>query len=206
MAALLQLVKLCSRKRRAVEEFLSRQDKINEELARKRFIRDMDFETKVSEPAVMSAIVITKSNRNERGLDELRNGDLRTNGYQNWDKASFKKRLRVSRDTFQFILAEIKELIKKEPTRISPDSTCYPVRFFFTFFLRSSSDARLYAHRRIMRPDELSFVVRRSRRTTKDSSSRRIIHHVPVFILKTHNQTNYRCLPKFVQMDNASLV
>ena len=74
------------------------------------------------------------------------------------------------------------------------------------FFLRSSSDARLYTHRRIMRPDELSFVVRRSRRTTKDSSSRRIICLVPVFILKTHNQTNYRCLPKFVQTDNASLV
>ena len=58
----------------------------------------------------MSAIVITKSNRNERGLDELRNGDWRTNGYQTLDEASFKKRLRVSRDTFQFILAETKDL------------------------------------------------------------------------------------------------
>ena len=56
---------------------------MNEEVARKCFIRDMDFETKASEPAVMSAIVITKSNRNERGLDESRNGDWRTNGYQN---------------------------------------------------------------------------------------------------------------------------
>ena len=120
MAALWQLVKLFSRKRRAVEEFLSRQYKINEEVARKRFIRDMDFETKASEPAVMSAIVITKSNRNERGLDELRNGDWWTNGYQIWDEASFKKRLRVSRGTFQFILAEIKDLIKKVPTRMKP--------------------------------------------------------------------------------------
>ena len=82
MAALLQLVKLFSRKRRAVEEFLSHQYKINEEEARKRFIRDMDFETKASEPAVMSAIVITKSNRNERGPDELRNGDGQN---QNWE-------------------------------------------------------------------------------------------------------------------------
>ena len=115
MAALLQLVKLFSRKRRAVEEFLSRQYKINEEVARKRFIRDMDFETKASEPAVMSAIVIPKSNRNERGPDELRNRDWWTNGHQNWDEASFKKRLRVSRDTFQFILAEIKDLIRRSP-------------------------------------------------------------------------------------------
>ena len=50
MAALLQLVKLFSRKRRAVEEFLSRQYKINEEVARKRFNRDMDFETKAQNP------------------------------------------------------------------------------------------------------------------------------------------------------------
>ena len=33
-----------------------------------------------------------------------------------------------------------------------------------------------------MRPDELSFVVRRSRRITKDSSSSSIIRLVPVFI------------------------
>ena len=73
------------------------------------------------------------------------------------------------------------------------------------YFLRSS-DARLYTHRRLMRPVKLSFVMRRSRRITKDSSSRRIIPLVPVFILETHNQTNYKCLPKFVQTDNASLV
>lgn len=34
----------------------------------------------------MSAIVISKSNRNKRGSDELRNGNWWTNGYQNWDK------------------------------------------------------------------------------------------------------------------------
>ena len=60
--------------------------------------------------------------------------------------------------------------------------------------------------RRIMLPDELPFVVRRSRRISKESSSRRIMRLVPVFILETHNQTNYKCLPKFVQTDNASLV
>ena len=57
-----------------------------------------------------------------------------------------------------------------------------------------------------MRPDELPFVVRRSIRISKESSSRRIMRLVPVFILETHNQTNYKCLPKFVQSDNASLV
>ena len=69
MAALLQLVKLFE------EEFLSHQYRINEEVARKRFVIAMDFENEASEPAVMSAFVITKGNRNERGPDELRNGD-----------------------------------------------------------------------------------------------------------------------------------
>ena len=55
-----------------------------------------------------------------------------------------------------------------------------------------------------MRPDELPFVVRPSRRISKESSSRRIMRLVPVFILETHNQTNFKSLPKFVQSDNAS--
>ena len=45
------------------------------------------------------------------------------NRYQNWDEASFKKRLRVSQDKFEFILGEIKDLIKKEPTRMKPHPT-----------------------------------------------------------------------------------
>ena len=53
--------------------------------------------------------------------------------------------------------------------------------------------------RLIMHPDKLPFVVCRSRRISKESSSRRIMLLMPVFILETHNQTNYKCLPKFVQ-------
>ena len=60
--------------------------------------------------------------------------------------------------------------------------------------------------RRIMRPDELRFVVRRSRRISKESSSRRIMRLVPVFILETRNQTNYKCLPKFVKTDASSSI
>ena len=42
-----------------------------------------------------------------------------------------------------------------------------------------------------MRVDELSFVMRLERRTTK-GSLRRIMRLAPVFILETHNQTNYK--------------
>ena len=53
-----------------------------------------------------------------------------------------------------------------------------------------------------MRPDELPFVVRRSRRISKESSFRRIMRLVPVFILE---KTNYKWLPKLVQSDNVSI-
>ena len=44
--------------------------------------------------------------------------------------------------------------------------------------------------RHIIRLDELFSVVRRSRRAMEDSSSRRIMRLMPVFILETNNQTN----------------
>ena len=46
--------------------------------------------------------------------------------------------------------------------------------------------------RRIVRLDELSFEIRLERRTTKGSSSGRVMRLVPVFIPETHNQTNYK--------------
>ena len=58
--------------------------------------------------------------------------------------------------------------------------------------------------RRIIRLRGLSSVVRLQRRTTENSSSRRIIRLVPIFILETNNHTNNKCLPKLVETDNAS--
>ena len=51
--------------------------------------------------------------------------------------------------------------------------------------------------RRVMRLDELSFKIRLERRITKVSSSGRIMRLVPVFILQTHNQTNYKMFALF---------
>ena len=56
----------------------------------------------------------------------------------------------------------------------------------------------------LMRLDEVSSIVCRSRHRTEHDSSRRIMRLVPVFMLGTHNQTNNKYLPKFVQTDNAS--
>ena len=48
---------------------------------------------------------------------------LSLQGYRNWDDAAFKKRMRVSRDTFRFILAEIENDITKQPTPMEPNPT-----------------------------------------------------------------------------------
>ena len=56
-----------------------------------------------------------------------------------------------------------------------------------------------------MRPDELSFEIRLERRTTKGSSSGRIMRLVPVFILEMHNQMNYRMFAK-VRPDKLSVL
>ena len=58
---------------------------MNEEMSKKRHLMEMEFETKASKPAVLSAIACTKSNINEQGPDEFINGNWWTNGYQNWD-------------------------------------------------------------------------------------------------------------------------
>ena len=70
--------------------------------------------------------------------------------------------------------------------------------------IRLDEVGQTFVSRLITRLDELSSIVRLERRTMEDSSFRRIILLEPIFILKTHNQTNNKCLPKFVQTDNAS--
>ena len=84
-----ELAKLFPRTRKGQE--------INEEMSEKRHLMEMEYETKASEHAVLSAIVCTKSNINEQGSDELRNGNWWTTEYRNWDEAFFKKRLSVLR-------------------------------------------------------------------------------------------------------------
>ena len=119
MAATAQLVKFFSRKRKAVHSF----QRLNDEEARRIFTEELDFETEVAQVAALSAILLRKKPRQERGRNELRDNNWWAQGYRNWDGAGFKKRLRVFRDTFEFILAEIKNDMVKQPTLMKPHPT-----------------------------------------------------------------------------------
>ena len=99
MAAALELIKLLSRKRNEAEEVTFCEFKRNEDMAKERFLREMEFETEATQAAALSAIVVSRGNRSTRGADELRNGNWWTDGYQNWDEDSFKKKVEgVSRN------------------------------------------------------------------------------------------------------------
>ena len=123
MAAMTELATLFSRKRRAAEEGLHSLLTMNNEMSKRRFTEELSFETEVAQAAALSAILLSKKERQARGLDELRINNWWSQGYRNWDDVAFKKRMRVSRDTFRFILVEIKNDIIKQPTPMKPNPT-----------------------------------------------------------------------------------
>ena len=124
MAATAHGVKLFWRRRKLLKKkcTLSFQRQ-NDEEARRRFTEELDFETEVVQTVALSAILLRKKRRQERSRNELRDSYWLAQGYRNWDGAAFKKRLRVSRDTFEFILAEIKTASSNKPTRMKPYPT-----------------------------------------------------------------------------------
>jgi len=72
--------------------------------------------------ALSLCVAANKKPRKERTADEVRSNSWWRNGYQNWNDKVFKKRLRINRATFQFILGEVEEQLVKEPTRFRPEA------------------------------------------------------------------------------------
>ena len=72
-----------------------------------------------------SGVLLATSIRKRKEPDEERNYLWWDDGYQNWNDVQFKKRVRVTRETFQFILDSISDQIRKDTTKFkeptSPD-------------------------------------------------------------------------------------
>ena len=68
-----------------------------------------------------AAIVGAKPKRKKREKNCARDKSWWTNGYLNWNEQQFKKRLRVTRETFEFILTNIGQHIQKQPTNLNRD-------------------------------------------------------------------------------------
>ena len=61
--------------------------------------------------------------RTPKGPNVARDHWWWTNGYQTWTEEEFKKRLWIKRETFEYIIGEIRLDIKKEPTNLKSNPT-----------------------------------------------------------------------------------
>jgi hypothetical protein len=114
-----QLLKSITRNRHEkqkleMEMFLKRKNQ-----SRKRHLLEMEDELELTAVLGLCAVAIKKP-RKMRDEDETRDTSWWENGYMNWSDVAFKKRLRVNRATFQFILEEIRNKLVKKSTRLKP--------------------------------------------------------------------------------------
>ena len=75
--------------------------------------------------AISCAAVATVSSRKSAAprrpvINRQQQKESWTEGYRNWSVAHFKARVRVNRDTFEYILEEIRPDIIKTPTNFEP--------------------------------------------------------------------------------------
>ena len=111
MAALVALQLLTNTSRRALDMHAVYQRRISP------VKRMLDTEDNLMNFMLPFSLVNLTQDRKTRSRDEIRNKKCWEDGLQNWSESQFKKRLRVNRDTFHFLLGEIEDLITKETTR-----------------------------------------------------------------------------------------
>ena len=84
---------------------------------------DDDIDAVVVSVSSMAAALCNPKERKERSPKMYREQSWWTNGYGNWDESEFKKRLRIARETFEYILDNIHDDIEKQPTNLNPFPT-----------------------------------------------------------------------------------
>ena len=107
--------------RKAQEELLYFKRR-RSQVVRELFMGNEEAKHRVLAAAVSCCCV---KERRPKGPIEMRDTVWWQHGYANWTDKQFKKRLRVNRDTFHFILNNISDLIIREVTKfkqpVSPD-------------------------------------------------------------------------------------
>ena len=106
------------------EEDFIEQKEWEEKRKRRRKMNEKDVDLEVDTVAacmtnIESLIDITP--KKPRSKDVERERGWWENGYRNWNDERFKKVLRVNKDTFDFILSQIRVHIAKQPTNMKPN-------------------------------------------------------------------------------------
>ena len=91
--------------------------------SKQQIMDEMDMQVEFSQAAATAAVVVSRKLRQDRGPNERRSSTWWEQGYRQWNNSAFKRRLRVSRETFDFILTQIENDIIKQPTRMNPHPT-----------------------------------------------------------------------------------
>jgi hypothetical protein len=123
MAATFELVKLLSRKRFVEDSLFQDYLRSSNERVKRRILEEESYEIEVATAIATSVPALLKAGRRERAPDEVRDGHWWTTGYQTWNDQAFKKRFRLTRGTFDYILSEIRDSICKTPTPMKPNPT-----------------------------------------------------------------------------------
>ncbi|XP_028394424.1 protein ALP1-like [Dendronephthya gigantea] len=92
----------------------------NKNRATKRVLLEIDDEQEMLGAIGLCSVVARKKPRKLRDQDEARDTSWWEHGYKNWSDAAFKKRLRINRDTFHFLLGDIRSKLVRTPTRFKP--------------------------------------------------------------------------------------
>ena len=123
MVTELQIDKYLGEKRKLTEERLVSWQTESGIRTKRRFDEELNYEEDIAQAAALASIVVSRNPRKKRGCDEHRSSSWWVEGSRTWDNAALKKRLRVSRETFDFILNENSDEIAKKPTRMKPNPT-----------------------------------------------------------------------------------
>ena len=92
---------------------------------RSHVVRELFMDNKEAKHRAATVSCCCVKERRPKGPIEMRDTVWWQHGYVNWTDKQFKKRLRVNRDNFHFILNNISDLIIREVTKfkepVSPD-------------------------------------------------------------------------------------
>ena len=111
--------------------FRKRKRKFDESMDHYRKMCKQRIEKKMQEMdgEFMSIVATTLSNLTVKKTKKRRSKDVQrdqtwwADGYRNWSDVEFKKKLRLNRETFDFILDRIRPELEKKPTNAKPNPT-----------------------------------------------------------------------------------
>ena len=112
----LHIVKSLSQRRREEEDMNLQMFIRNRKRSSRQMLEQINEDVELAEAMALAGVILSKKQRLERSQNEPRDNSWWRNGYRSWDDKALKKRLRMNRATFEFILEAVKDDIVKEPT------------------------------------------------------------------------------------------